>query len=86
MAPMLDVLNENDYNNLIKLADAVGIKYSLSNKKEEKVNSFKDNSDFIYVPSINLYVAKQRTHLGKNWFDCHKELQSNNQRMLIIPE
>ena len=45
-----------------------------------------DLNDFIYVPSINLYVAKQRTHLNKNWYDCHKELQKDNQRMLIIPE
>jgi hypothetical protein len=43
-------------------------------------------SGYIYVPSINLYIAKERTLQGKNWFDAHKELQSQNQRMLIIPE
>ncbi len=61
------------------------------NKKTEEQTPIaqptkKDLADFIYVPSINLYVAKQRTHFGKNWFDCHKELQKNNERMLIIPE
>ena len=39
-------------------------------------------SDFIYVPSINLYVRKQRTLQGKNWFDAHKELQGRGSRML----
>ena len=46
----------------------------------------KDTNDFIYVPSINLYVAKERTLLRKNWFECHKELQANGERMLILPE
>ncbi|MCX5658072.1 MAG: hypothetical protein NTZ48_07655 [Candidatus Omnitrophica bacterium] len=59
-------------------------------EKEEKIlnpstKKF-DTNDFIYVPSIDLYVAKQRTHLNKNWFDCHKLLQGNNERMLIVPE
>lgn len=43
-------------------------------------------TDFIYVPSINLYVAKQISLFNTNWFDCHKELQKNKKRMLIIPE
>ena len=42
--------------------------------------------DFVYVPSINLYVAKERKFFNNKWFDCHKELQSNKERMLIIPE
>ena len=41
---------------------------------------------FIYVPSIELYVAKERTLLGKDWFECHKELQSDRKRMPTIPE
>jgi len=48
----------------------------------EKVNL--DN--FIYVPEIKLYVAKERTLQNKNWFESHKELQENGERMLIIPE
>lgn len=27
---------------------------------------------FVYVPSINLYVAKQRTHLNESWSQCHE--------------
>ncbi|MDO8516866.1 MAG: hypothetical protein Q7S33_01965, partial [Nanoarchaeota archaeon] len=41
---------------------------------------------FIYVPSINLYVAKERTSHGKNWDNCHEQLQSQNLRMPTIPE
>ena len=45
-----------------------------------------DTNDFIYVPSIKLYVAKERTHLGKNWKDCWTELQSQNYKMPKINE
>lgn len=46
----------------------------------------KDLDDFIYVPSISLYVAKETTFKNKNWHQCHEELQKQNQRMLVIPE
>src|SRR3989344_1391584 len=42
--------------------------------------------DYIYIPSINLYIAKQRTLQGKRWTDAHVELQSQNLRMPTIPE
>jgi len=41
---------------------------------------------FIYVPSVNLYFAKERSHLGKDWDDTHKELQSKGLRMPTIPQ
>jgi len=41
---------------------------------------------FIYIPSIKLYVAKERTHLGKDWFESHKSLISEGLRMPTIPE
>jgi hypothetical protein len=58
---------------------------------ENKVNnpivlSNEEKGNYIYVPSINLYVAKERTLNGQDWFECHKELQANNKRMLIMPE
>lgn len=55
--------------------------YTLRNDLENK-----SNSDFIYVPSINLYVAKEKSFLGKNWFESNKELLANGKRMLILPE
>ena len=41
---------------------------------------------YIFVPSIGLYVAKQRTHLGLNWNQTHEELQKENLRMPTIPQ
>ena len=50
-----------------------------------QTNKF-DTNDFIYVPSIKLYVAKEKTHFGKNWKDCWTELQNQNYQMLKINE
>ena len=44
----------------------------------------KDN--FIYVPSIGLYVARERSHDGKNWHEAHEALAKEDSRMLTIPE
>ena len=84
MAPIIEV-----NNSALERLEKLSIEYSLVNKN----NQLKDTKDFIYVPSINLYVAKERTHLRKNWFDlkknwfdCHKLLQQENKRMMIIPE
>ncbi len=41
---------------------------------------------FIYVPSINLYIAKDRILQNKNWYECHKELQANGSSMPTIKE
>lgn len=55
-----------------------------------------DKEGFIYVPSIKLYVAKERSHLGigwyekshfgKNWYEAHEALLEEDSRMLTIPE
>jgi len=79
MAPMLNIL-EKDYERASKILDLARVEYSIP--KSEK----QDSSNFIYVPSINLDVAKERTLLGKNWFDTQKALHSNNQKMLTLPE
>jgi len=59
--------------------------YKLRNDLKDK-SSNKNTNEFIYVPSINLYIAKERTHLNKNWKDCWTELQSQNYQMLKINE
>jgi len=43
-------------------------------------------NDFIYVPSANCYLAKQRTHLGADWNDCHKQLHQESLLMPTIPQ
>ena len=77
MAPIIEVsdevmktLNPNAYTQRTDLEDTPS----------------EDKQDFIYVPSINLYVARQRTLQGKNWFEAHRELQSQGKRMITLPE
>ena len=41
--------------------------------------------DFIYVPSINLYVAKEKTMHGLNWIDTHKELAKEKGKRMPTP-
>ena len=41
---------------------------------------------FVYVPTLGLHVAKGRILQGKDWFESHKELQSQGSRMPTIPE
>ena len=43
-------------------------------------------SEYIYVPSINTNIAKQRTHTNLNWYDCHKQLHQENLLMPTIPQ
>lgn len=79
MAPIIEV-SKKDLNALNQL----GLKYKL--RKDLEISSLKNSDDFIYIPSIDLYVAKERKLHNKNWFDAHKELQSNGERMPTIPE
>ncbi len=45
-----------------------------------------DKNGFIYVPAIKLYVAKEKTLHGKDWYQTHKELHKQNLQMLTIPQ
>ena len=40
------------------------------------------DSNFIDIPTINLKVARQKTQMGKNWFESHKALQKGGTKML----
>jgi len=50
------------------------------------INPNQNLDGYIHVPSLNLYFTKERILQGENWFDTHKSLQLNNQRMPTIPE
>ena len=45
-----------------------------------------DKEGMIYVPSTNIYIAKERSHLGLNWNATHEALKSEGLRMPTIPE
>jgi len=42
--------------------------------------------DFIYVPFVDLYFAKERTLFNYTWYDTHRELQAKGLKMPTIPE
>lgn len=44
------------------------------------------DSEFFYVPSLDLEVARKTTLQGKNWYESHEELAKQGSRMLTIPE
>ena len=48
--------------------------------------SYESEEGFIPIPSMNLEIAKERSHLGKNWYEAHEALVEKNLRMLTIPE
>lgn len=79
MAPIIEVSDEdlNAFNQL-------GLKYKL--RKDLENSSLKNSDKFIRVPSLNLNFVKERTLQGKNWYETHKELQSNGLSMPTIPE
>lgn len=41
---------------------------------------------FIYIPSIKLYVAKEKSLFGKNWFEAHEELLKKGLKMLTLSQ
>jgi len=45
-----------------------------------------DLSEYIFVPSIGVYMAKERTHGGLNWYQAHEALHKENKRMPTINE
>jgi hypothetical protein len=62
------------------------IKPETTKEPAEKPTIITPKQGMIYLPSLNLNFAKQRTHTGLNWYDTHKELHKINQRMPTIPE
>ena len=57
-----------------------------NNPQTTVINPNINPNEYIYIPSLNLYVAKQRTHLGLNWYKTHEALHKENLFMLTIPQ
>jgi len=78
--------------NLIKLAELTHNpdlkidKTILEKKLDTETSNVPNLKGYIYVPPIKLYVAKERTLYGKNWYEAHEELHKQGLQMLIIPE
>ncbi len=67
--------------------DAIEIALAAEKKKkdgnQEKASSL---DGFIYIPSVDLYFAKERSHFRKDWYNTHRELQKQNLKMPTIPQ
>jgi len=77
--------------NLIKLAEQthnpdLKIDESILEKNVKETVDVPSLDGYIYVPPINLYVAKEKTLHGKDWYQTHKELHKQGLQMLTIPE
>jgi len=71
--------------------DAIEIALAAEKKKkdgnEDRAQGEAPSLDgFIYVPSIKLHFAKERSHLGEDWYDAHRELHKQNLSMPTIPQ
>jgi len=62
----------------------------LSKKDPQPTNTNISNQpnieNYIYVPSINLYISKEKTLHNNDWNDAHKKLKEQGLRMPTIPE
>jgi len=75
MAPVIDI-SIDDFERASKILTLTEVDYTIPQSDE----------DFIYVPSIELDVAKEKKFYGSNWIDSHQKLQSGGEKMLTIPE
>ena len=81
MAPIIE-LSDKEYMRVKKL----GIRHKLIEENKPLSTGTENKEGFIYVSSMNLYVAKERSHLRKNWYEANKALLEEDSRMLTIPE
>jgi len=56
----------------------------LEEERKSNMPNVPEMDGFIYVPSINLYIAKERTLKGKTWNQTHEILQKDNKFMPSI--
>ena len=56
----------------------------LEEERKSNMPNVPEMDGFIYVPSINLYMAKERTLKGKTWNQTHEILQKDNKFMPSI--
>jgi len=72
--------------------DAIEIALAAEKKKKRKETQGEAQGKapslkgFIYVPSVDLYFAKEKSHLGKEWYNTHIALHKQNLRMPTIPQ
>ena len=62
-------------------------KQNTTNKNIQEVIEFPYNVLVMdYIPSINLYVSREKILHGNNWYKCHEDLNKKGLQMLTIPK
>ncbi|PJE81403.1 hypothetical protein COU58_02890 [Candidatus Pacearchaeota archaeon CG10_big_fil_rev_8_21_14_0_10_32_42] len=77
MAPAIYV-REKDKERVTRIINSFDLDYSLEKDFSNKTAL----EGFDYIPSINLYVAREKKFKGKNWFESQKLLQEGGEKML----
>lgn len=78
-------------DNFMGISTAEALERALEEKVQEQTIPIETKSSvnldgYIYVPTISLYVSRERAFQDKNWFDVHKELKKEGCRMLNLFE
>ena len=75
MAPSLDIANQENFEKLIKVADAIGIPYTILSRKSIK-------SNYLEIESIGLAVPKENILYGKNFYETQETLHKDKTKIL----
>ena len=74
---------------LLELANRLGNEGLPRENDKPKISTIAETPElkgYVYIPSINLYVAKEKILHEKNWYDTHQELHKQGLQMLTIPQ
>ena len=75
------------FNRQVELEERLKKKTPIQKQEKPKVVvPAQDVKGFEYVPSIGLYIAKQKELFGKNWNDCQNKARERNLKMLSPKE
>lgn len=80
----LHVLDRNTMSSLTLMIEDV--RRGKEEKKESKTEKTEEKEGFIYVPSIKLWVSKERERYGLSWEKTQEKLKEQGYQMLTIPE
>jgi hypothetical protein len=84
MAPIIEVSDETLKTlnpEVYTMRNDLVLKPEIETPRAEVVSD-----SYIEVPELNLAIAKERTHQGKDWYEAHRALSQEGARMLTLPE
>lgn len=83
MAPWIYIKSNEEGDRASKILTLANLEHSLENESNSSQNK---NSNFLYIPSIGLDVAKEKTLFNNNFYEAQKKLHSENKKMLTLNE